>query len=489
MDGNLILIFDVGTTGTRTIIFDVQGNEVGRSYKEYPKEKQPPGVSEQDPKIWWNAIKNTSANAIKAAKIAPKDLVGISACFFRATTAAIDKDGNVLYPAITWMDERKSESAEKHADLIGELRRAINRILWIKDNKPDIFEKTYKFIQPDSFIYKKLADTFATDYSNAIYGILDYDTLKLSTDLSDQFGIPLDKWVDVYESGKVIGELTSEAASELNLPKGLPIIMGGADQQCAALGLGTMIGEIKATTGTGTFVNAVTEKPVFDKTNVLFTLPHVIKGEWVLEGAMPGTGAALRWFRDNFSERQCIEAELQNIDAFKLLEEEAKEVPAGSGGLLIIPLYSFMKATIHGMGFGHSRSFWIRAIMESAALSMRLYLSFIEPMTQRIKELKIDGGATKSDLWTQIQADVTGKTVLIPKVVDGAAMGAAILGFLGTKNYGTVDDAVKNMVKYVDKKEPNPANKKVYKKLFRVFESETITLHGKKRITGKIGML
>ncbi|MHA1298986.1 MAG: FGGY-family carbohydrate kinase, partial [Candidatus Helarchaeota archaeon] len=298
--------------------------------------------------------------------------------------------------------------------------------------------------------------------------------------------IPLDKWVDIYESGKVIGELTPEAANDLGLPKGLPVIMGGADQQCAALGLGTKVGEIKATTGTGTFVDAITDKPVYDKANILFTIPHVIKGQWSLEGAMPGTGAALKWFRDNFSEKQCIDAEQQNIDAFKILEEEAKEVPAGSGGLLIIPLYSFMKATIHGLCFGHSRNFWIRSIMESAALSMRLYLDLIQPMTQKVTEIKIDGGATKSQLWTQIQADVTEKTVLIPKVVDGAAVGAAILGFIGTGNFNSIEDAVKNMVKFVDKREPNKANKKVYKKLFRVFQSEIMQIHTKKRITGKI---
>ena len=363
MSEKIILIFDVGTTGTRTIIFDINGNEIGRAYEEHPREKQTQGVSEQNPQIWWNAIKSTCKNAVKISKIDPKELVGISACFFRATTAAIDKKGNVLYPAITWMDERKSESAEKHYNLIGELRRAINKILWIKDNKPEIFEKTYKFVQPDSFIYKKLADVFATDYSNAAYGVLDYNTLKLSHELSDQFGIPMDKWVDIYEAGKVIGELTAEAASDLNLSKGIPIIMGGADQQCAALGLGTKIGEIKATTGTGTFVDAVTKEPVYDKTQNLFTIPHVIKGQWVLEGAMPGTGAAMQWFRDNFSEKQCIEAEAKNLDPYKLIEDEAKDVPAGSGGLLIIPLYSFTKATVHGLGFGHSRNFWIKAIM------------------------------------------------------------------------------------------------------------------------------
>ncbi|MHA1380761.1 MAG: FGGY-family carbohydrate kinase [Candidatus Helarchaeota archaeon] len=486
MSNNPILIFDVGTTGARSIIFDVNGNEIARSYVEYPKEKQPPGVSEQDPQMWWEAIKTTCKDVVKIARIVPKDLVGISACFFRATTAAIDKEGNVLYPAITWMDERKSESAEKLYDSIGELRRAINKILWIKDNKPDIFEKTHKFIQPDSYIYKKLAGVFATDYSNAAYGVLDYDSLKLSDELTEKFGIPMDRWVDVHESGKVIGELTSDAANELGLTKGIPIVMGGADQQSAALGLGTMIGEIKATTGTGTFVDAVTEKPVYDQSQNLFTLPHVVKGQWVLEGAMPGTGAALNWFRDNFSEKQCIDAEAKKVSAFKILEEEAENVPAGSGGLLIIPLYSFMKATVHGLGFGHSRGFWVRSIMESAALSIRLYLGFIEPMTNKVKSLKIDGGSARSDLWTQIQADVTGKTVLIPKVIDGAAMGAAILGYLGTGNFGTIGDAVKNMVKFIGKKEPNPANKKIYKKLFRVFETETITIHQKKRITGKI---
>ncbi|MHA1299393.1 MAG: FGGY family carbohydrate kinase, partial [Candidatus Helarchaeota archaeon] len=180
MGNNVIVIFDVGTTGTRSVIFDINGAEIGRSYEEYPKEKQTPGISEHNPLNWWSAIKNTCNRAVKSAKIDPKDIVGISACFFRDTTLAIDKDGNVLHPAITWMDERKTETAEQKADLIGWQRRALTKIYLIKDIKPEIFEKTHKFVQTDSFIYKKLADVFATDYTNAAYGILDYDKLELS---------------------------------------------------------------------------------------------------------------------------------------------------------------------------------------------------------------------------------------------------------------------------------------------------------------------
>jgi len=480
---NNLLVFDVGTTGARSVLYDMQGKELFKSYEEY---RIPTGTYEQDPLIWWNAIKNTCNQVAK--KTDPADIIGICITTQRGTVTLVDRNGKVLLPAATWMSEREITEL-KDFQKEGGLRRVIPKLLWIQRNRPEIFEQAYKIVSPDSFIYMKLCGRIITDPTNAINGILNMDTLQWDENLAEKFEVPVDLWPELCRSGETIGDLSGDAAQELGLKKGLPIIAGGGDQQCSALGLGVIdLGQAKATTGTGTFVDMVVEHPIPPMGDIpIFSYPHVIQNKWVVEGAMPGTGTALNWFRDNFSQLQTKECEDKNVNIYDILMAEAEKVPPGSEGLLFIPLYIFKKGTIYGLGFGHTRGYFIRALMESAALSAQMYLGLLEGMTkQKTQELRVDGGAMNSDLWCQIFADVIKKPILVAENKDGAALGAAILGFCGCKIYSKPEYAIKRMVRFSKVKDPNSENSKIYKKLVSLFMTAVLDVSNKKRITGPL---
>lgn len=479
----LICVFDVGTTGTRTTIFDIEGKVVAKAYEEYRIPRQPFGISEQDPELWWNAIKSTCRVAVK--KVNQDDIIGITGSFLRSTATVIDKGGMALHPALTWMDEREETTAQNW-DADADLRRVINKVNWIKKNKPDLFNKADKIITPDTYIYLKLCNRCVTDPTNGIWGILNKNSLKWDEKLAELYGLPIDLWPDLFSPGDVIGDLNSDVAADLNLKNNIPIIVGGGDQQCSALGLGTIHnGEAKVTTGTGTFVDYIVDKPVEIAGDLpIFSLPSVSKGIWNIEGAIPGTGTALKWFKDNFSQLQIKESQERNLDVYDILTEEASSVPAGSEGLLFIPLYIFRKGTIHGLGWNHDRGYMIRAIMECAALSANMYASLLEGVAKsRPNEIKVDGGAMNSSLWAQIFADIMSKEILVSEVKDGAALGAAILGFYGCKRYTNFDKAIESMVRFSDKKEPDKENTKIYKKLKRIFMPTVLGVYQNKRVT------
>jgi xylulokinase len=482
---DFICVFDVGTTGARTIIFDINGKEIAKAYQEYQIPEQPVGISEQDPQIWWATIKNTCTRVVKSGKFKPEDIIGVSAAFARGTVTILDPNNKILHPALTWMDERELTDAKGFKDeLIW--RNSLPKLLWLKANKPDLFSKASKIIWPDSYTYMKLCGKFVTDPSNGINGILNLESLRWDEDLAEAFELPVNLWPELRTPGEKIGELTPNVANDLGLKSNTPIILGGGDQQCAALGMGVIEkGQSKVTTGTGTFVDYVIDEPKRVVGDIpIFTYPHLIKGKWVLEGVMPGTGTMFQTYARNFSQLLLKECESKNLNVYDMLTKEAETAPPGSNGLLFIPLYIFRKGTIHGLGWHHNRAHFARAIMESAALSAQMYLTLIEGFGGiRTDVLKCDGGAMNSNFWAQMFADVINKKIWIPENKDGAAMGAAILGFYGCGKFNAITDAINQMVRFTDEKNPIKENVKIYKKLTRIFMPTVLETNEKKRVT------
>ncbi len=337
---DLACIFDVGTTGARTIIFDINGKLIAKSYEEYFFPKQPIGISEQDPLTWWNAVKKTCNDVVK--KININDIVGISVTNQRQTLTFLDSNGKVLHPAMTWMDGRE-ESSTKDWNKGEGLRRAIPKTLWIKKNKPEIYNQISKIAFTDTYIYNRLCNITATDPANGVMGILNFNTLKWDEKLAEQFEIPVDLWPDIRFYGDFVGNLSNKAANELGLKTHTPIFIGGGDQQCAAVGLGvTKTHQAKITIGTGCFVDYVTDKPLkVSEGSVIFSYPSVIRNKWHIEGALSGAGSMLKWFKDNFSQLQINQSVSSNKNVYDILAKEAAGVPVGSEGLLFIPLNMF----------------------------------------------------------------------------------------------------------------------------------------------------
>ena len=221
-----ICVFDVGTTGARTIIFDLNGREIIKAYEEYPVIEQPVGISEQDPIIWWNAVKKTCNKVVKSGIVNPNEIIGIVGTFQRATVTLIDNNGEVLHPALTWMDEREISDFRELQEERG-LRRVIPKILWFKNNKPELYSIASKIICTDSYIYMKLCGKCVTDPTNAINGILNMETLQWDESLAELYDIPIKLWPELHKPGEVIGKLSEEASIALGLKQDTPIILGG----------------------------------------------------------------------------------------------------------------------------------------------------------------------------------------------------------------------------------------------------------------------
>ena len=468
-----LVVFDVGTTAVRTIVFDVEGTIVGKAYQEYPTATPSPGIVEQNPEDWWSALKTSAKRAFALSRIDPKSVAGIGVITQRATVAPVDKNAGVLYPAMTWMDDRSSPSADAIAEQHPQ-RGEMYKILWLKDNLPDVFKKAYKFVTVDAYLYYKLTGNFVSDFTNSAYGPLDIKKLRWSDELSDASKILIEKLPSLLPAGKIAGELLPEAAGEVGLVAGTPVVVGGGDQQCSALGLNAISsGIIKATTGTGTFIDVVIDEPLFDLYDPFtktFSIPHVIPNKWAFEAVLPGTGLMYRWFRDQFCLREVETARATGLDAYDIVNLEAASVNPGSDGLIVIPLFMFSRGIIWGLSFSHTKGHVARAILESSGYGMMFFLEVMDGQDIKVSEIRVDGGGVRSRLWRQIQADITGKPIVLTRAVeDAGALGAAILTGYGVGLYKTINEAVDAMVKVTEKIDPIPENREAYASIYPKF--------------------
>ena len=464
-------VFDIGTTGTRSVIVDEEGHELSKAYEEYPSKPNDLQPQEQLANTFWRTSANTMQRSISGCKYGAESITGVIVTTTRDSLTPVDKDGTPLAPTVTWVDNRSSSKSKEMADEIGP-RKSVNKIMWFLENRPDLFKKVHKWVLLDAYINNKLCGIYASSPADARYGPLDHETLKWSEELCESTGIPIDTLTDIVNSGTLIGEISSDAAKATSLRKDTPVIMGSGDQQCSALGMGIIeTGRVKATTGTGTFV--ITHLDEFmENPFVMFCNPSAISGKWILEGVVPGTGLMYKWYRDQYCEPEVALAAKTDQDAYQIIEASAASVPAGSDGLIMFPFMAYNLGILYHLGFAHTKAHVARAILEANGYGIKMYIEMMEGMLDlKFDELRIDGGGSNSPLWRQIQADCAEKTIVLPKVRDSTVIGAAILGSVGTGIYGSYSEAVDNMFHIEERREPIPENVTIYRKQYQIFNN------------------
>lgn len=490
---NYLIGTDIGTSGTKTILMDTDGNLIAQDSQEHDILTPKPLWAEQWPDVWVKAAKDTIRNTVIKSKIDPKDIKGICISgLYGGSGIPLDANMNPVRPCLIWMDRRAGKECEwirKNIDQ-DKLKRITHngvdpyygytKILWIKNNEPENWAKTKLFLPPNSYAIYKLTGKVATDYSSAgnIGGIFDMNTHTWSNELMEDMGIPFSMMPEqIVESSDIVGGLTSEAAKELGLLPDTPVCAGGIDCGAANVGMGILDpGIYAAAIGSSMCGALISDAQVPGKDLIIWPyLYNAKKLSYNFAGAATA-GAIVKWFRNNIADLEFAEEKRGGENAYDVLNREAEKLPAGSQGLVVLPYFMGERAplwdpnakgAIFGLSLAHTKYHIYRAFLEAVAYSLR------HAMKSTSKDLGeyivIAGGVTKSKLWKQIFADVTGYPVVCPKHEVEANMGDVILAGIGTGTL-TYNDVKKWQI-FNEKIMPDPLNQKIYNKYYNIYRS------------------
>jgi xylulokinase len=445
-----LLGIDIGTEGCKAIVFNLSGESVARSYQQYSVTIPQPTWAEQNPQHWWKAVRKSVADVVKQTSKKQGEISCVSVSGQSPVLLPVDKHGNALMNALIWMDRRAIEQSEMMAQTIGvadDPSMNLPKAAWVKENRPQVFQKAYKFVQTSDFIEFKLTGNFVTDWLNAGTFHFDYHRHEWPTDLLNRLKIPVEKLPNVLRSSEIVGTVTDAAARETGLKKGTPVAAGGIDAYLAMIGANALtIGSTCEITGSSTCLMVPSRHEIHDpEKRVHCEKFPMLPNFWITWGTMSTTGASLRWFRDNIEPK----ASYQDLDS------EAEEAPPGSDGLIFLPYMmgerspiwdAYARGVFLGLSLKHSRNHLTRALLEGCAFGIRHNLETIEKLGAHVNEIRSCGGAAKSKFFGQIKADVTGKTVVIPREIEASALGAAILASIGVGLQPNLRKAAQEMV-------------------------------------------
>ena len=490
---------DIGTSGTKTVLFNESGQMLADSLYEYPLYQPAVGQAEQDPEDWWVAVYSSINDVIAKSGINAGDIKGVGLSGQMHGMVLLDKKYNVLRKSIIWCDQRSFKECEEITELIGAKRLVeitanpaltgftASKVMWVKNNEPDIFEKTEKLLLPKDYIRFRLTGEFATEVSDASgMQLMDIEKRDFSNEVLEKLGIEKSWLGKMYESPEITGCITQEAAGLTGLKAGTPVVGGAGDQAAGAVGNGIVKnGVISSTIGTSGVVFAHSDDITIDKAGRVHTFCHAVPGAWHVMGVTQGAGLSLKWFRDNFCGEEMAEAEKQGIDPYILMDNEADKVKVGSNGVIYLPYLMgertpHLNADARGVFFGlsgaHTKYDILRSVMEGVVFSLRDCLEVIKNMGVSINSIRASGGGGKSHLWRQMQADVFNSEIHTVSSKEGPALGVAILAAVGTGEYKSVQEACENIIKVNTRQSPNKENVPVYNKYYDIYKSLYVSL-------------
>jgi xylulokinase len=487
---------DVGSSACKAAIFSFSGEPVSLAKREYPMYHPEPAWSELNPDEVWSNLVACIKESLQTAQIDSENVVSLSVSSQGEAMIPLDQSGKWLYPAIHAFDNRtlpQSKWWEQHFGALPIFRitgmpihpmYTVNKIMWLRENRPDVWLKTKKFLCFEDYVIYRLSGEVATDYSIASRTMMFNVTRKRwSEEILDAADISTDLLPDAYPSGTKVGEVCSGSAEETGLPKGMAVVTGGHDQPCGALGVGVVKpGSVMDATGTVECLLAATEKPLLNEGMLASNHPcycHVKEGMYVTLALCPTAGLLFRWIRDEFCEKEMEESRKTGKSAYDIMTEEAALSPVGASSVYVLPYFMGSgtptvnpdaRGVILGLHISHNKKDIIRAALEGITYDLRQNIELLESHGVDVTTLRAIGGGAESKFWLQLKADITGKKVVVPRVTEAAVLGASLLAGVGVGVYRNLDQAVEKVYREREVYMPNERNYSRYNELFEIYK-------------------
>ena len=480
-----LLGIDLGTSGTKTVLFDPDGRALASAIREYPLYQPENGWAEQAPQDWWEAAVATIRQVLDTSGVAPEAIAALGISGQMHGLVMLDDKGEVLRPSIIWADQRTGAECEDITRLVGAERLieitanpaltgfTASKIMWVKKHQPEIFARCRHILLPKDYLRYQLTGEFATEVSDASgMQLLDVPGRRWSGEVLSKLEIPESWLAKVYESPEVTGHISRQAAGITGLSEKTLVVGGAGDNAAAAVGTGTVRdGRAFTTIGTSGVVYAHTSQLAIDPKGRVHTFCCAVPGAWHVMGVTQGAGLSLRWLRDTAFLPEKEQAEKIGRDAYDLMTDLAKGSPIGANRLLYLP-YLMGERTPHldpdcrGVFFGlsamHSRGDLVRAVLEGISYSLKDCLDILDSMGAKPESMLLTGGGAQSPFWRQMLSDVFNIPATTIHASEGPALGVAILAGVGAGLFDSVENACDSMITTGERLSPEPAASQAY---------------------------
>jgi xylulokinase len=477
----------------------LNGQVLYSAYEPYGISYPKPEWVEQDPDELWQVVAATSRRVIQESGIDPHEILGVGISAQMWNTLPVDEKGVPLTPMLSWLDLRSVKQADrvvegdmaafifKHTGNIPTAKDSIPKILWLKEERPEVWERTAYVLDCKEYILFKLTGKIAIDWVGAsVYFLFNPYTKRWSEEVCSALGIPLEKLPPAFPCTDVIGEVTEGAARQTGLVAGTPVVICAGDVAVAQSGAGAnQDGKVHLCIGTATWIGVSTSTFRNDPEKPFWGLNHIDPNKYIIAGEMETGGGALMWFRDAFCQEERRLAAEQGKSSYELISEMVEATTPGADKLIFLPWLSgerapvldhYARGAFVGLNMSHTKSHMARAVMEGVAYHLRWICEAMERVGFAIDGFNGIGGGCNSPAWTQIISNVTGRPLRVVKNhLEAGASGAALTVAVGLGIHANMD-SVDDLIEINRVVEPDEAPRKRYEDLYQEYRQLYLAL-------------
>ncbi|MBK8019978.1 MAG: xylulokinase [Chloroflexi bacterium] len=489
-----VIAHDLGTTGNKATLFDAEGKLVGSAFFGYGTDYARTSWAEQNPEDWWQAVCTSTQTLLKQTGVSGDDIACITFSGQMMGCVPLDKDARPLRSAIIWADQRSVEQEKWVGERIdaGEVYRitghrlsasySLCKMLWMRDNQPEIYDKTYKFVHAKDAMVARLTGNFVTDPSDASgMNLYDLERGTWSEPIMSAAGVTREQLPDLAASAAVVGEVMPKVAAEVGVAPGTPVVIGGGDGSCAAAGAGCVVeGVAYNYVGSSSWIAVATRQPIYDPAYRTFTWGHILPDMYTPTGTMQAAGASYQWTRDQLALPEVQAALESHTSPYELMNAEAEKSSVGANKLLFLPYLmgersprwnTRARGAFIGLTIRHTRADMIRAVLEGVTMNLRIILEAFTSQGAQIEAMRVIGGGARGRFWNQLMANIYGMPIQRMTFLEEAtSMGAALAGGIGVGLYADYS-LIHQMNPVAEVIDPQPTQLAAYRDVFPVFES------------------